>query len=149
MLRVKDQSDSKTKDAPVKLNQVRKDRGKADRNSLGQNKARKGRSVGKPKDARERLDQLRKDHGKADRKSSGQDKLKRKESAIDESAISKVKKSGQRRARKDAAEKEKDYRKVLFKYPKHVPKSSNWHKRNILSGEKKLQPFLACSPEQP
>ena len=117
---------------------------KADRNSLGQNKlrrkesaieelasekvkktkqgkARKGWSVGKPKDARERLDQLRKDHGKAD-KLLGQDKLKRKES------------------RKVAAEKEKNYRKVTFKYPKHVPKATNWQKRTILSEEKKLQP---------
>ena len=130
LLRVRSQSDSKTKDAPEKLNQGTKDLGKA----------RKGRSVGKPKDARKRLDQLRKDHRKADRKSLGQDKLKRKESAIEESEIGKVKKTGQGRASKDAAAKGKDYRRVLFKYPKHVPKSSNWHKRNILSGEKKLQP---------
>ena len=98
---MKNQSDSKIKDARDKLNQVKKDCGKADHKSLGQDKlkqkessieesasgkvkkarqgkARKGRSVGKPKDARERLDQLRKDHGKADRKSFGQDKLKRK-----------------------------------------------------------------------
>ena len=163
LLRVKNQSDSKTKDAPDKPNQGRKVRPKADRKALGQNKlkrresaieesasekvkktrqgkARKGQSVGKPKDARERLDQLRKDHGKADRKSLSQDKLKRKVSAIDESAIGKVKKTWQGRSKRDAAEKEKDYRRVVFKYPKHVPKSANWHKRNILSEEKKLQP---------
>ncbi len=61
-------------------------------------------------------------------------------SAIDESAIGKVKKTWQGRSRKSTAEKEKDYRRVVFKYPKHVPKSSNWHKWNIPSEEKKLQP---------